>query len=78
MCLCFFFPFALSIGVSAGIDMSLAVIARFFGLEVARMVASSTEYEWNEDADRDPFVKYANTATPYVEQLKSRFTATPQ
>ncbi|MEM7099145.1 MAG: DJ-1/PfpI family protein [Pseudomonadota bacterium] len=69
--------FLTSSGVSAGIDMSLAVIARFFGLEVARMVAASTEYEWNENADRDPFVKYANTATPFVEQLKSRFSASP-
>ncbi len=67
--------FLTSSGVSAGIDMSLAVIARFFGMEVARMVAQSTEYEWNENADRDPFVEYANTGTPYVEQLRERFVA---
>ncbi|MEM7221317.1 MAG: DJ-1/PfpI family protein [Pseudomonadota bacterium] len=67
--------FVTSSGVSAGIDMSLAVIARFFGVDIARMVAQSTEYEWNEDPERDPFVKFANTATPYVDQLRARFEA---
>lgn len=65
--------FLTSSGVSAGIDMSLAVIARFFGIDVARMVAQSTEYEWNEDPSRDPFVEHANTATPFVDQLRERF-----
>ena len=64
-----------SSGVSAGIDMSLAVIERFFGNEVAHMIAQSTEYEWNDDPSRDPFVVHANTAVPYVEVLKQRFTA---
>ena len=67
--------FFTSSGVSAGIDMSLAVVARFFGDEIARMIAQSTEYEWNEDPDRDPFAKYANTATPFVKQLRERFSA---
>ncbi|MEM8767126.1 MAG: DJ-1/PfpI family protein [Pseudomonadota bacterium] len=65
--------FLTSSGVTAGMDMSLAVIARFFGIDVARMIAASTEYEWNEDADRDPFAKYANTAVPYVDQLRERW-----
>ena len=65
--------FFTSSGVSAGIDMSLAVIARFFGTDVARLVAQSTEYEWNEDAKRDPFVDYANTATPHVKRLREGF-----
>ncbi|MEM9400918.1 MAG: DJ-1/PfpI family protein [Pseudomonadota bacterium] len=67
--------FVTSSGVSAGIDMSLAVIERFFGLSVARMIAVSTEYEWNEDATRDPFVEYANSATPFVDMLRQRFEA---
>ena len=64
-----------SSGISAGIDMSLAVIARFFGVDAARMIAASTEYEWNEDADRDPFSRYANTGTKHVEMLRERFMA---
>ncbi len=67
--------FFTSSGVSAGIDMSLAVIARFFGIDAARMIAASTEYEWNEDADRDPFVRYANSATEYVDMMRERFMA---
>lgn|GEM_PF-268614 len=65
--------FFTSSGVSAGIDMSLAVIARFFGTDAARLVAQSTEYEWNEDAEHDPFVDYANTATPRVKGLREAF-----
>jgi len=65
--------FFTSSGVSAGIDMSLAVIGRFFGTDVARLVAQSTEYEWNEDPERDPFVEYANSATPRVESLREGF-----
>ncbi len=67
--------FFTSSGVSAGIDMSLAVIARFFGVSSARMIATSTEYEWNEDPTRDPFVKHLNNAVPHVEALRSRFAA---
>lgn len=65
--------FLTSSGVSAGIDMSLAVIERFFGTVSARMVAVSTEYEWNEDPTRDPFVRHANIAVPYVDILRQRF-----
>ena len=67
--------FFTSSGVSAGIDMSLAVIARFFGVDAARMIAASTEYEWNEDPERDPFARFANTATPYVDSMRERFLA---
>lgn len=65
--------FFTSSGVSAGIDMSLAVIARFFGIDAARMIAVSTEYEWNEDSTRDPFTTYLNSAVPYVPVLRERF-----
>lgn len=49
-----------SSGVSAGIDMALAVIARFYGQERAEQIAAWTEYEWHRDASWDPFVKYLN------------------
>jgi transcriptional regulator GlxA family with amidase domain len=49
-----------SSGVSAGIDMALAVIARLYGKERAEQIAAWTEYEWHKDATWDPFVKYLN------------------
>lgn len=49
-----------SSGVSAGIDMALAVIARLYGKERAEQIAAWTEYEWHQDATWDPFVKYLN------------------
>jgi putative intracellular protease/amidase len=49
-----------SSGVSAGIDMALAVIARLYGQERAEQIAAWTEYEWHHDATWDPFVKYLN------------------
>ncbi|MGE0823119.1 MAG: DJ-1/PfpI family protein [Candidatus Binatia bacterium] len=49
-----------SSGVSAGIDMALAVIARLYGRERAEQIAAWTEYEWHQDAAWDPFVKYLN------------------
>ncbi|MDT0635802.1 DJ-1/PfpI family protein [Spectribacter hydrogenoxidans] len=49
-----------SSGVSAGIDMALAVIARLFGTERAEQVAVMTEYSWHRDADSDPFEAYLN------------------
>jgi transcriptional regulator GlxA family with amidase domain len=55
-------PFVTSSGVSAGTDMSLAVIAKLFGRERAEQVAVITEYEWAEDSTRDPFAKYLNRA----------------
>lgn len=46
-----------SSGISAGIDMSLALIARLFGKQTALQVAQGAEYEWNEDPHHDPFAK---------------------
>ncbi|MEM7048186.1 MAG: DJ-1/PfpI family protein [Acidobacteriota bacterium] len=60
-----------SSGVSAGIDMSLALMARFFGIEGARMVAAMAEYDWNEDPSRDPFTSNLDLATPSVPALKA-------
>lgn len=49
--------FVTSSGVSAGIDMALAVIARLTSTQVSRTLAVATEYEWHEDASWDPFAK---------------------
>jgi transcriptional regulator GlxA family with amidase domain len=44
-----------SSGVSAGIDMTLTLIARQQGIEIARTAARNMEYRWHEDAADDPF-----------------------
>jgi transcriptional regulator GlxA family with amidase domain len=44
-----------SSGVSAGIDMTLALIARECGRELALAAARNMEYVWREDPDDDPF-----------------------
>jgi transcriptional regulator GlxA family with amidase domain len=49
--------FFTSSGVSAGMDMSLAVIDKLLGRETAENIATWTEYEWHSDADWDPFAK---------------------
>ena len=49
--------FATSSGVSAGIDMALALIARLYGAETAEKIAIQMEYDWHRDADWDPFAK---------------------
>ena len=46
-----------SSGVSAGIDMSLAVIARLVDQETAEQTAAWAEYNWNSDAGWDPFAE---------------------
>jgi putative intracellular protease/amidase len=53
-------PFATSSGVSAGTDMALAVIAKLYGKEIAQQITESTEYEWQQDSTRDPFVRLLN------------------
>lgn len=47
--------FFTSAGVSAGMDMALAVIAKLCGSAVAEQAAVETEYDWHRDADWDPF-----------------------
>lgn len=44
-----------SSGISAGMDMSLAVISYLLGKERAEQAAIRAEYEWHQDPDRDPF-----------------------
>jgi transcriptional regulator GlxA family with amidase domain len=64
-------PFATSSGVSAGTDMALAVIAKLYGREVAQEIADSTEYEWEQDSTRDPFVRFLNKgdAEEYLRRM---------
>ena len=49
--------FFTSSGVSAGIDLSLAVIARLVSHRAAEQAANFAEYSWQRDADRDPFAE---------------------
>lgn len=51
--------FITSAGVSAGMDMALALIARWFGGDVAENVARYTEYDWHRDPSWDPFARMA-------------------
>ncbi len=44
-----------SSGVSAGMDMSLAVIGRLFGRDEAEEMAAGCEYDWHDDPHWDPF-----------------------
>jgi transcriptional regulator GlxA family with amidase domain len=47
--------FFTSSGVSAGIDMMLALIEKIFDREESLRIAQLTEYIWNEDSDFGPF-----------------------
>jgi transcriptional regulator GlxA family with amidase domain len=64
-------PFATSSGVSAGIDMALAVIARLYGRARAQEIADLTEYEWHSDAQRDPFARFLNQGMRALAALRS-------
>lgn len=44
-----------SSGISAGIDMALAVISRIHGRETAERAARAMEYVWNDSPEHDPF-----------------------
>jgi transcriptional regulator GlxA family with amidase domain len=48
-----------SSGVSAGMDMALAVIAKLRGREKSLEIANRAEYEWHEDSSWDPFATVA-------------------
>ena len=47
--------FFTSSGVSAGLDMTLALIEKMFDKETSMRVAQWTEYVWNTDPKVDPF-----------------------
>ena len=46
-----------SSGVSAGMDMSLAVIAKLLGEKKAVEIANFAEYQWHRDSTWDPFAE---------------------
>ena len=60
-----------SSGVSAGTDMSLGVIQKFYGQERAERIAVLAEYEWHREAATDPFAEYIDQGdlTEYLEVL---------
>lgn len=49
--------FVTSSGVTAGIDMALAVVARLHGNELAETLATFIEHDWHRDPSWDPFAK---------------------
>ena len=55
-----------SSGVSAGIDMALGLVAKTHGINSARMLASTLEYIWHEDANNDPFAQFAQRSVMAV------------
>jgi transcriptional regulator GlxA family with amidase domain len=44
-----------SSGVSAGTDMSLAVVEKVYGREAAERRAKGADYIWSGDPNNDPF-----------------------
>src|SRR5262245_29982363 len=52
--------FATSSAVSAGADVPLAVTVTLCGKEIAQQIAEWTEYQWQQDSTRDPFVRFLN------------------
>ena len=56
-----------SSGVSAGMDMTLAIIAKLAGEETAELVSSGTEYTWHRDANVDPFASELNKLAHMLE-----------
>jgi transcriptional regulator GlxA family with amidase domain len=63
-------PFVTSSGVSAGMDMALAVIAKLWGRELAELVAAGTEYEWHTDPTDDPFHRFLNQGAALAAKAK--------
>jgi transcriptional regulator GlxA family with amidase domain len=56
-------------GVSAGMDMSLALINKLYGLEAAEKAALHAEYDWHRDASWDPFaVKHGLVDAPKADK----------
>jgi len=51
--------FLTSSGVSAGMDMTLSMIAKTLGTRAAEDAALWAEYTWHRDATNDPFAKAA-------------------
>lgn len=62
-------PFFTSSGVSAGTDMSLAVIEKLFGGEAADTVMKAAEYTWHRNADDDPFASELNSLAGMLDDV---------
>ncbi|HVU35030.1 MAG TPA: DJ-1/PfpI family protein [Opitutaceae bacterium] len=52
-----------SSGVSAGMDMTLALIQKVYGRKTALEIAHRAEYSWREDSTVDPFATPAPVRT---------------
>ena len=46
-----------SSGVSAGMDMALALVTKLYGEEAANRATTNAEYEWHKDPTWDPFAE---------------------
>lgn len=53
--------FFTSSGVSAGMDMTLALIERIHGADTRATAARRAEYTWNSDSTHDPFARVAGS-----------------
>lgn len=62
--------FVTSSGVSAGMDMTLAVIEDLLGPDVADTVSKYTEYTRHLNADEDPFVSELNSLVDAAASAK--------
>ncbi len=54
--------FFTSSGVSAGIDLSLAIVQKLLGPEKAEQIANWAEYDWHRDPSWDPFARISGLA----------------
>jgi transcriptional regulator GlxA family with amidase domain len=43
-------PITTSAGISAGIDMSLSIVDKLFGIDLARRTARQMDYAWAQNA----------------------------
>lgn len=66
-----------SSGVSAGTDMALGLIAKVNGRDSARELASLLEYEWSDDASRDPFADKIQRLPPQASGPAELLNAAP-
>lgn len=53
-----------SSGVTAGIDMSLAVVERLYGAERAQRISDGIEHDRHTDANWDPFSRFVRQGAP--------------
>lgn len=61
--------FFTSSGVTAGMDMAYALIAKLWGAKTAQMAASYTEYLPNTDPSNDPFASELNVLARQLDMI---------